>query len=113
MSPVLRLRHRLSSLAAAAVRQESATWIQAPLPRPPSVRRLSLFHVTVDVSDSPDLASSHTAAGQYLQLRLPLPLKRNPPSLPSPPAFPRCYPWRARVSRQEGCRIHGGTPLLS
>jgi NAD(P)H-flavin reductase len=30
-----------------------------------------LFHVTIDVSDTPDLAASHTLPGQYLQLRVP------------------------------------------
>ncbi|KAG0461552.1 hypothetical protein HPP92_021849 [Vanilla planifolia] len=90
MSPVLRLRHRLSSLAAAAVRQESATWIQAPLSLVlPASADSSLFHVTVDVSDSPDLASSHTAAGQYLQLRLPSATEAKPTflAIASPPSL--------------------------
>ncbi|XP_052187171.1 fruit protein pKIWI502 [Diospyros lotus] len=64
-------RHRrLFSVAAAAVRQDTTPWIPAPLAGIQPAAE-SLFHVTVDVSDSPDLAASHTAAGQYLQLRLP------------------------------------------
>ncbi|XP_057486014.1 uncharacterized protein LOC130772293 isoform X2 [Actinidia eriantha] len=45
----------------------------------------SLFHITVDVSDSPDLATSHVRAGQYLQLRLPDAEKPSFVAVASPP----------------------------
>ncbi|KAG6483459.1 hypothetical protein ZIOFF_060106 [Zingiber officinale] len=37
----------------------------------PQFRRPSLFHVTVEVPDAPNLAASFIAPGQYLQLRTP------------------------------------------
>ncbi|KAL0538705.1 hypothetical protein IC582_022860 [Cucumis melo] len=67
------LRHhagRFATAAAAAVRQDTAAWTQAPLTEVEPAAE-SLFHVSVDVSDAPDLAASHTRAGQYLQLRVP------------------------------------------
>ncbi|KAK1269240.1 Fruit protein [Acorus gramineus] len=83
----LRLRRRLSSISAAAVRQD--TWTQAPLTLiEPASSDGSLFHVAVDISASPDLVSSHTRPGQYLQLRPPPPAEKpaflaiaSPPSL--------------------------------
>ena len=64
-------RHnRFATVAAAAVRQDTTLWTQAPLSEVEPAAE-SLFNVTVDLSDSPDLASSHTRAGQYLQLRVP------------------------------------------
>ncbi|MQL92653.1 hypothetical protein Taro_025287 [Colocasia esculenta] len=68
-----RLRRGLPSLAvAAAVRQDAAVWTQAPLT---DVQHATddgtLFHVSIDVSDSPDLAGAFTVPGQYLQLRVP------------------------------------------
>lgn len=47
----------------------------------------SLFHVTVDVSHSPDLAASYTKPGQYLQLRLPQIPKPTFLALASPPSL--------------------------
>lgn len=63
-------RRLFSVLAAAAVRQDVAAWTPAPLSL---VRQAaeSLFHVSIDLSDAPDLAASYTRAGQYLQLRVP------------------------------------------
>ncbi|KAJ8758531.1 hypothetical protein K2173_000252 [Erythroxylum novogranatense] len=68
----LNLRHhrRFSSVAVAAVRQDTTLWTQAPLSEI-SPAADSLFHVSIDVSDYPDLANSHTLPGQYLQLRVP------------------------------------------
>ncbi|GFZ00253.1 FAD/NAD(P)-binding oxidoreductase [Actinidia rufa] len=83
----LKLRHhrrrRLLSVAA-SVRQDTASWTAAPLAdvRPAAE---SLFHVIVDVSDSPDLAASHVRAGQYLQLRIPNAEKPSFLALASPP----------------------------
>lgn len=72
MLPLRHLRRRLFHPLAAAAYPSAATWTQAPLTviRPASSDE-SLFHVSIDVSDAPDLAASYTAAGQYLQLRLP------------------------------------------
>lgn len=70
----LKLRHRnhrlFGTVAASAVRQDSTVWTQAPLSEIEPAAE-SLFHVTIDVSDTPDLAASHTLPGQYLQLRVP------------------------------------------
>lgn len=79
-------RRRLASLAAAAVRQDTAAWTQAPLSVVEPAAE-SLFHVTVDVSDSPDLAASHTRAGQYLQLRVPDAPKPSFLAIASPPSL--------------------------
>ncbi|KAH7834222.1 hypothetical protein Vadar_013894 [Vaccinium darrowii] len=69
----LRRHHRrLLSLAAAAVKQDTTTTVWAPAPLASVTQAAdSLFHITIDVSDTPDVAASHTRAGQYLQLRLP------------------------------------------
>ncbi|GFZ15941.1 FAD/NAD(P)-binding oxidoreductase [Actinidia rufa] len=77
-------RRRLLSTAATALRRDTAVWTTAPLTvvRPAAE---SLFHVTVNVSDSPDLASSHTRAGQYLQLRPPDAARPSFFSIASPP----------------------------
>lgn len=84
-------RRHLSSVAAvaaAAVRQDSATWTQAPLTLvAPASPDASLFHVSIDVSDAPDLAASHTVPGQYLQLRLPAAPKPAFLAIASPPAL--------------------------
>ncbi|KAK7289792.1 hypothetical protein RIF29_03736 [Crotalaria pallida] len=69
----LHLRHRNHyhrRVTAAAIRHESAVWTTAPLSIVEPAAE-SLFHITVDLSDSPDLAASYTRAGQYLQLRVP------------------------------------------
>lgn len=69
----LRRHHRrLLSLAAAAVKQDTTTTVWTPAPLAYVTQAAdSLFHITIDVSDTPDVAASHTRAGQYLQLRLP------------------------------------------
>ncbi|CAI0447352.1 unnamed protein product [Linum tenue] len=80
-------RRRLSSFAAAAVaRQDTAAWTQAPLSEIEPVAE-SLFHVSIDVSDHPDLAASHTLPGQYLQLRIPEVDKPSFLAIASPPSF--------------------------
>ncbi|XP_057961303.1 fruit protein pKIWI502 isoform X2 [Malania oleifera] len=85
----LRLRpHRrhIATVAAAALRQDTTVWTQAPLSDVRPVAE-SLFHVTVDVSDAADLATSHTRAGQYLQLRLPDVVKTSFLAIASPPCI--------------------------
>lgn len=78
-------RHRrFATLAAAAVRQDTTVWTPAPLSEVEPAAE-SLFHVSVDLSDSPDLAESHTHAGQYLQLRLPDVAKPSFLAIASPP----------------------------
>ncbi|XP_054824064.1 fruit protein pKIWI502-like isoform X2 [Prosopis cineraria] len=77
-------RHRFASIAAAAVRQDTTVWTPAPLSEVEPAAE-SLFHVTVDLSDSPDLATSHTRAGQYLQLRIPDVSKPSFLAIASPP----------------------------
>ena len=82
----IRRRRRLLSTAAAALRRDTAVWTTAPLTivRPAAE---SLFHVTVTVSESPDLAASHTRAGQYLQLRPPDAARPSFFSIASPPSL--------------------------
>ena len=80
-------RRRLASLAAAAsVRQDTTIWTPAPLSQI-SPAAESLFHVSIDVSDAPDLAASHTRPGQYLQLRIADLAKPTFLAIASPPAF--------------------------
>ncbi|CAH9114701.1 unnamed protein product [Cuscuta europaea] len=88
LQPLLRRFHRrrLSVSAAASVRQDTTAWTPAPLSTV-SPAAESLFHVTIDVSDSPDLAVSHTKAGQYLQLRVPDVEKPSFLAIASPPTL--------------------------
>ncbi|CAA0817197.1 FAD/NAD(P)-binding oxidoreductase [Striga hermonthica] len=61
-------RFRCHAASAAAVsRHDTALWTPAPLIEV-SAAAESLFHIAIDVSDSPELAASYTTAGQYLQL---------------------------------------------
>ncbi|URE42859.1 fruit protein [Musa troglodytarum] len=84
----LPLRRRALTAVAAAVRQDAATWTQAPLSLvAPASADASLFHVSVDVSDAPDLAVSYTLPGQYLQLRVPASEKPSFLAIASPPSF--------------------------
>ncbi|KAF5940351.1 hypothetical protein HYC85_021518 [Camellia sinensis] len=86
---LIRRRHhhrRLFSISAAAVRQDSTVWTPAPLTVVYPAAE-SLFHVTIDVSDSPDLVDSYTRAGQYLQLRLPDVAKPSFLAIASPPSL--------------------------
>ncbi|KAF2310875.1 hypothetical protein GH714_018056 [Hevea brasiliensis] len=78
-------RRRVSSVAA-AVRQDTSVWSQAPLSQIEPAAE-SLFNVTIDVSDSPDLATSHTRPGQYLQLRIPDVEKPSFLAIASPPSY--------------------------
>ncbi|KAJ6838675.1 putative fruit protein [Iris pallida] len=72
MIPVLRHRRLLTSLASAVLRDPTTSWTQTPLTRiSPASADPSLFHVALDVSDSPDLAAAFTSPGQYVQLRVP------------------------------------------
>lgn len=78
-------RRRVASVAA-AVRQDTTVWSQAPLSQIEPAAE-SLFHVTIDVSDFPDLATSHTRPGQYLQLRIPDVEKPSFLAIASPPSY--------------------------
>ncbi|CAN8305145.1 unnamed protein product [Cochlearia groenlandica] len=86
----LRNTRRVSSVvssAAFAVRQESTLWTPAPISLIESAAE-SLFHISIDVSNSPDLVASYTRPGQYLQIRLPDDAEK--PSfmaIASPPSF--------------------------
>ncbi|CAN0877023.1 Fruit protein pKIWI502 [Linum grandiflorum] len=85
--PLLLHRHRRRlATVAAAVRQDTAAWTQAPLSEIEPVAE-SLFHISIDVSDYPDLAASHTLPGQYLQLRIPEAEKPSFLAIASPPSL--------------------------
>lgn len=79
----LPLRRRFSG--AAAVKQDTAVWTPTPISVVEPAAE-SLFHVAIDVSDAPDLAESHTSAGQYLQLRVPESPKPSFLAIASPPS---------------------------
>ncbi|KAG6477947.1 hypothetical protein ZIOFF_061379 [Zingiber officinale] len=80
-------RRALTVLATAAW-QGAATWTPAPISLvAPADADATLFHVAVDVSDSPDLAFSFTSPGQYLQLRVPDAKKPVFLAIASPPYF--------------------------
>ncbi|KAK4479914.1 hypothetical protein RD792_015458, partial [Penstemon davidsonii] len=69
LQPIRHLVHRSNfTVSAASVRQDTL-WTPTPLLKI-SPAAESLFHVTIDVSESPELASSYTKSGQYLQLRV-------------------------------------------
>ncbi|KAF3605063.1 hypothetical protein DY000_02045377 [Brassica cretica] len=72
--------------AAAAVRQDATLWTPAPLSLVESAAE-SLFHISIDISNSPDLAASYTRPGQYLQLRVPDVEKPSFLAIASPPSF--------------------------
>ncbi|KQK06065.1 fruit protein pKIWI502 [Brachypodium distachyon] len=66
------LRRQRRSLAVAAVQQNAAVWNAVPVSSVgPASADGSLFHICVDLSGAPDLASSYTAPGQYLMVRVP------------------------------------------
>ncbi|KAH9746528.1 FAD-binding FR-type domain-containing protein [Citrus sinensis] len=79
-------RRHLATLAAAAVRQDTTVWTPAPLVEI-SPAAESLFHISIDISDAPDIGSSHTRAGQYLQLRVADVGKPTFLAVASPPSF--------------------------
>ncbi|KAK4763074.1 hypothetical protein SAY86_008842 [Trapa natans] len=90
LSPIptrLHLRRRLSYFAvAASVRQDTTVWTPAPLSEVEPAAT-SLFHISIDISDSSDLATSHTRPGQYLQLRVPNAPKPSFLAIASPPSL--------------------------
>lgn len=53
----------------AAVRQDTTVWTPSPIASIEPAAQ-SLFNITIDISNAPDLAATHTRAGQYLQLRV-------------------------------------------
>nr|VDD46294.1 unnamed protein product [Brassica oleracea] len=75
-----------SVITAAAVRQDASLWTPAPLSLIKSAAE-SLFHVSIDVSNSPNLAASCTRPGQNLQLRVPDVEKLSFLAIASPPSF--------------------------
>lgn len=74
-----------SIVSAAAVRQDAALWTPAPLSQIESAAE-SLFHISIDISNSPDLVASYTRPGQYLQLRVPDVEKPSFLAIASPPS---------------------------
>jgi len=80
----LRSSRRRFATVSAAVCQDTTVWTPAPLSEVQPAAD-SLFHVAIDVSDAPDLAASHTIAGQYLQLRVPYSSKPSFLAIASPP----------------------------
>ncbi|XVF44244.1 hypothetical protein PTKIN_Ptkin02bG0104800 [Pterospermum kingtungense] len=77
-------RRRFASLA--AVRQDTTIWTPTPISSIENAAE-SLFDIRIDLSNSPDLAASHTVPGQYLQLRLPDVEKPSFLAIASPPAL--------------------------
>ncbi|KAK8647638.1 hypothetical protein V6N13_121368 [Hibiscus sabdariffa] len=87
--PSLTPRHRLPRrrfATLAAVRQDTTVWTPSPVSSI-EIAAESLFHVSIDVSNSPDLVASHTLPGQYLQLRLPDVEKPSFLAIASPPSL--------------------------
>ncbi|WOK97766.1 hypothetical protein Cni_G06474 [Canna indica] len=81
------IRRALASVAA-ALQHDTSTWTQAPLSFvAPASADASLFHVSVDISDAPDLADSYTSPGQYIQLRVPAADKPTFLAVASPPSL--------------------------
>ncbi|KAF9592521.1 hypothetical protein IFM89_015215 [Coptis chinensis] len=83
MSILRRINHRNISLSA-ALRQDTTIWTQSPITTIQQAAD-SLFHIKINVSDSPDLISTHTRPGQYLQFRLPDTDKPSFLAIASPP----------------------------
>lgn len=79
-------RRRFFSRVSAAVRQDTTVWTPTPISLIEPAAE-SLFHVSIDVSDAPDIASSHTRAGQYLQLKVPDSPKPSFLAIASPPSL--------------------------
>ncbi|KAI3816546.1 hypothetical protein L1987_16247 [Smallanthus sonchifolius] len=80
------IRRRSFAIAAAVRQQDTTLWTPTPLADVKPAAE-SLFHITIDVSDSPDLASSYAVAGQYLQLRIPNVEKPSFLAIASPPSL--------------------------
>ncbi|KAJ7954182.1 fruit protein [Quillaja saponaria] len=77
-------RRRHFATVSAAVQQDTTVWSQASISEVEPAAE-SLFNVTVDLSDAPDLAVSHIRAGQYIQLRVPDVSKPSFLAIASPP----------------------------
>ncbi|XP_010527754.1 PREDICTED: fruit protein pKIWI502 [Tarenaya hassleriana] len=88
LPPHLRVRFpsKRRVVSAAAVRQDTNVWTPAPLSVVEPAAE-SLFHITVDVSDAPDLVASYIRPGQYLQLRVPDVEKPSFLAIASPPSL--------------------------
>jgi NAD(P)H-flavin reductase len=75
-----------SVVSAAAVRQDASLWTPAPLSLIESAAE-SLFHISIDISNAPDLVASYTRPGQYLQIRVPDVEKPSFMAIASPPSL--------------------------
>lgn len=85
LNHILRGRQSLSITAAVRQQQPDTTlWTPARLATVKPAAE-SLFHVSIDVSDAADVASSYTVAGQYLQVRIPDVEKPSFLAIASPP----------------------------
>ncbi|XP_057486506.1 fruit protein pKIWI502-like [Actinidia eriantha] len=79
--------HRRLFCVAAAIPPEPVAWTKAPLAGVLPATE-TLFYVTVDVSNSPDLVANFACAGQYLHLRIPkVVLKPTTLYIASPPSL--------------------------
>lgn len=81
----IRRRRRFLSISA-SVKQDTTVWTPSPITGVKPAAE-SLFNITIDVSSSPDVATSYTRAGQYLQLRLPDVAKPAFLAIASPPSL--------------------------
>ncbi|KAI4379122.1 hypothetical protein MLD38_005457 [Melastoma candidum] len=80
---------RFLSVSAAAVHHDAASlFTPAPISRidPAATSSPLLFHVHLDLSDSPELLSSYMIPGQYIQLRIPGFRKLSFLAIASPPS---------------------------
>ncbi|XP_057543277.1 fruit protein pKIWI502-like [Amaranthus tricolor] len=66
--------------------QDTTVWTPTPISLIESAAK-SLFHVSIDVSDAPEIVSSHTRTGQYLQLKVPDSPKPPFLAIASPPSL--------------------------
>ncbi|KMT08174.1 hypothetical protein BVRB_6g142970 [Beta vulgaris subsp. vulgaris] len=77
-------RRFFSLITASAVQQDTTLFTPTPISLIEPAAE-SLFHVSIDVSDAPDIASSYTRPGQYLQLKVPQSPKPSFLAIASPP----------------------------
>ncbi|CAM8919368.1 unnamed protein product [Rhodiola kirilowii] len=64
-----RISNRRFNAVSAAIKQDTTLWTQATLVKVKPAAE-SLFHIGIDVSESPELCASYERAGQYLQLKI-------------------------------------------
>lgn len=79
------LSRGFNAVAAAAVKHQDKTlWMQAMLVKPATE---SLYHIQIDVSESPEVCASYTRDGQYFQVRIDGLPKRSLLAIASPPSI--------------------------